>query len=160
MNQTTKDRTLALLREVEGVRRYAYDDATGERVRAPRGNLTIGCGINLERGLDDHEVDLLERHRLEIEWTRFCHEASSVSPPVVCSLLPEDAQVALASMAFSMGADGLMEFRKMLLAVAGKRWDEAARECLDSRWAVQVRARRAHKTADLLRGCGGALRRG
>ena len=154
MDRSTTERALALLRDEEGVRRHAYDDGTGRRVRAPVGHLTIGCGINLDNGLDDYEVDMLERHRLEMEWAQFCREASSVAPPVVCSLLPEDAQVALASMAFNLGADGLMEFDRMLVAVAGKRWDEAARECLDSRWACQVHAQRAHKTADLLRGCG------
>ena len=154
MRRDVSERTLALLRGQEDVRRHAYDDATGRRVHAPEGVLTIGIGINLDIGLDDYEVDMLERHRLEIEWARFCRDASTLNPPVVCSCLPVDAQVALASMAFNLGADGLLEFHKMLLAVGHGLWADAARECLSSKWASQVHAHRAGQVADLLRGCG------
>lgn len=50
----------------------------------------------------------------------------------------------LLNMAFNIGFAGLMQFRKMLGAVAIKNWDYAAKEGLDSTWALQVpnRARR------------------
>ena len=154
MKRDIAERTLALLRGEEDVRRHAYDDSTGKRVHAPVGCLTIGIGINLDIGLDDYEVDVLERHRLEIEWARFCRDASTLASPVVASLLPDDAQVALATMAFNLGADGLLQFHRMLEAVAEGDWRKAAEECLDSKWASQVHAARAGKTAALLRGCG------
>ena len=58
-----------------------YDDATGKRVRAPVGRLTIGVGINLDVGLDEYEVDMLERHRLHVGMVAFEREAAALALP-------------------------------------------------------------------------------
>jgi lysozyme len=44
----------------------------------------------------------------------------------------------LANMAFNAGVDGLLKFRRMLLAVERGHYDQAAREMLQSKWATQV----------------------
>lgn len=155
MRQALVERVLTLLRGDEGVRPHAYDDATGKRVRAPVGRLTIGVGIDLDQGLDAYEIDLLERHRLHREVLALEHKASSLAPrPVTPSLLPDDAQVALACMAFQIGGAGVAEFHRMLSAVAAGRWGQAADEALDSAWARQT-PRRAAEVAALLRRSGG-----
>ena len=41
----------------EGFSYFAYDDETGLRVKAPKGNLTIGHGINLAEGFSVQERD-------------------------------------------------------------------------------------------------------
>jgi len=64
--------------------------------------------------------------------------------------LPEPKARALANMAFNLGLPRLSRFEKMLEAVANGRWDDAAREALDSKWASQVGAR-AERIAEIFR---------
>ena len=53
-------------------------------------------------------------------------------------------------MAFNMGVPTLLEFRRMLGALAEKDWDGAAVEMLDSKWARQVGSR-ANELSELMR---------
>ena len=50
-------------------------------------------------------------------------------------------QRVLINMCFNMGIDRLLGFQRMIVAIIAERWDEAAREMLDSTWAHQVGAR-------------------
>jgi lysozyme len=50
-------------------------------------------------------------------------------------------QLVLMDMAFNMGVPRLRKFTKMWNAVHEKKFDIAAKEMLDSRWAVQVKSR-------------------
>ena len=136
------DEALRRLRGDEGIRRYAYDDATGHEVKAPVGNLTIGCGCNLAVGLDDEEIDWLERHRLNREWRAFSKLATDT--------LPRKAQLALALAVFQLGANALSEFHWMIHCIRERQWAHAADEALDSEWARQT-PHRAREVADLLR---------
>lgn len=52
--------------------------------------------------------------------------------------LSDTRQEALADMCFNLGVQRLSGFRKMLVALRAGQWQEAARECLDSRYARQV----------------------
>ena len=151
MTPATQSEALRILRRDEGVRKHAYDDATGERVRAPLGVLTIGVGINLDEGLDSNEIDWLERNRMERECVAFASRYAHTygERPTV---LPEDAQLALALMAFQLGPARLMGFRKMLHAVAGRNFRRAAAEALDSKWDKQT-AGRAIRVAKLFHKC-------
>ena len=149
LDQAVVDEVLLRLRGDEGVRRYAYDDATGQEVKAPVGKLTIGCGVNLAVGLDDHEIDWLERHRLHTSMLHFMEQASSLGAPVVVRLLPRPAQVALALMVFQLGSEGVGHFHQMLTAIARRDWRRAAAEAKDSRWAAET-PKRAHEVAELL----------
>src|ERR1700761_2588034 len=58
------DAGLARLKLDEGYETYPYDDETGLRVRAPKGNITIGYGTNLDAGLSDEEADILMTLRI------------------------------------------------------------------------------------------------
>lgn len=145
------DEAIGYLRADEGVKRFAYDDATGREVSAPEGTLTIGVGINLKVGLDDYEIDMLTRHRLHSELLTLEHAASTREPAVELVSLPGPVQVALALMAYQLGADRLMEFHRMLDAVAAGDWQRAANEAVHSRWDRQT-PRRAERVASLLRG--------
>lgn len=57
---------------------------------------------------------------------------------------------ALISMAYQIGVSGLLKFRKMIAAIENNDWDSAAREALDSRWAVQT-PERAKRHSEILR---------
>jgi lysozyme len=64
---------------------------------------------------------------------------------------PEDVQRATANMAYQLGVAGLMNFRKMLAALERGDRVEAARQALDSRWAIQT-PNRARRIVALIRG--------
>ena len=64
--------------------------------------------------------------------------------------LPGKVQEVLVNMAFNLGITRLMQFEKMLSAIADQRWDQAADEALDSRWARQV-GNRSIELANVLR---------
>lgn len=131
-----------LLQE-EGVRRLAYNDATGKIVTCrPEGNLSIGVGINLEAGLDAAEIQWLLQHRLTLVQT-----ALAVYPWY--SACDEVRQSVLLDLGFNDGVNGLLHYPHMLGAVARKDWFEAKAELLDSQ-AARALPSRYQPLADLL----------
>jgi len=64
--------------------------------------------------------------------------------------LSQSRQDVLINMAYNLGIDGLMKFRKMWLAIHDKDFDRAAYEMLNSRWAKQV-GNRAIELSDAMR---------
>ena len=64
--------------------------------------------------------------------------------------LDDERQYALIDMVFQLGLSGVKKFKKMLSAMGVGDWKEAARQCLDSKYAQQtpVRARRIAKTIE------------
>jgi len=131
----------ALLRELsrdEGRRAFAYKDTEGI--------LTIGVGHNLEaNGLPDEIIDdLLE------------YDIREIAEPALNRLYPswrylsDKRQRVLLNMAFNLGQDRLMQFRKMWTAIELEDFEDAAREMLDSRWARQVGVR-ADRLSEMMR---------
>lgn len=136
----------ARLKGEEGVRRFAYNDATGARVSClPGGRLTIGIGVNLETGLDDAEITMLTEHRLTVteeqiagfQWYKFTDVTR---------------QSVLLDLAFNLGVTGLLHFPRMLAAVLAKDWGTASEELLDSRAFAQEPHRIAPLATLLLNG--------
>jgi lysozyme len=117
--------TLTRLVLEEGKRVYAYDDATGERVRAPKGKLSIGIGVNLDTGLDEAEILWLLQHRLGLT------EEQLLKFPWYQGLDPQRQSVLL-DVGFNAGVAGLLHFPHMLAAVAIKDWLTASAQLLDS----------------------------
>lgn len=64
--------------------------------------------------------------------------------------LDEVRRAVLTDMAFNLGVAGLMGFKNTLAAVKDKRWDDAAKEMLNSKWASQV-GPRALRLAEMMR---------
>ena len=142
---------IAMLKRHEGAHR---EGGRHTAYRCPAGRLTIGWGHNLEarpvRGLgpgsslSENEADELLRADLaelaalldlRLAWWRGLGPARSA---------------ALLDMAFNLGLSGLLGFRRMLEAARRLRFEEAAAEMLDSRWAGQV-GRRARELAGMMR---------
>jgi lysozyme len=97
------------------------------------GKLTIGYGRNLEdRGITKYEAELLLSHDLaEVEnqlkdklefWNALDHVRQAV----------------LINMAFNIGINGLMKFKKTLAMIGTGDYSDAAIEMMDSKWARQV----------------------
>ena len=130
------------LRRDEGVRYSPYLDSVGVK--------TVGVGHNLEANplnltypLTDDQVNQILADDLvrvfsgldrKIGWWRNLSYAR---------------QRVLANMAFNLGVDGLLEFRRMILAVDRGHYDQAAREMLNSKWAKQV-FNRAIRLAEMM----------
>jgi lysozyme len=121
------------LRRDEGVRLVPYRDQVGK--------LTIGIG----RNLDDVGISLVEAEfllhndiekataqlELHLPWTK---------------TLDEVRRAALVNMDFNMGIGGILQFKNTLAAIQAGRYDDAADQMLESRWAHQV-GPRAHRLA-------------
>lgn len=107
----------------EGIRKFAYDDSTGKQVTCkPLGNLTIGCGLNLEVGFDDEDIEWHLRKSVSkvaaalsgYDWYKKCD-------PVRKSVLLD--------VAFNQGVNGLLHYAHMLSAILKSDWESAAAEC-------------------------------
>ena len=138
----------------EGLRLEVYQDTLGID--------TIGVGRNLEdRGITKEELDVMDFPNIEAVYEHGITEADAAY------LLENDVQIVeeellnahdcvadldsvrqlvLVDMAFNMGVPRLRKFKKMWAAIHEEDFRTAAKEMLDSRWAVQVKLR-SHKLA-------------
>lgn len=133
----------------EGLRLQVYQDTLGID--------TIGIGRNLEdRGITQEELDWMDIPNIKAVYEYGISEADAMylaqndvqiveeelvrAHPCVEEL---DAvrQLVLMDMAFNMGVPRLRKFKKMWNAVHENKFDIAAKEMLDSRWAIQVKSR-------------------
>ena len=65
-------------------------------------------------------------------------------------MLDDERKYALTDMAFNMGVDGLLKFKKMLNYMKNQHFKRAADECLNSQYASQV-GKRALRIAETIR---------
>ena len=133
----------------EGLRLQVYQDTLGID--------TIGVGRNLEdRGITKEELDTMDFPNIEAVYEHGITEADAAyllendvqiveeellkAHPCVADL---DAvrQLVLVDMAFNLGVPRLNKFKKMWAAIYENKFDVAAKEMLDSRWANQVKSR-------------------
>ena len=133
----------------EGLRLQVYQDTLGID--------TIGIGRNLEdRGITDEELDWMDMPSMDAVYEHGISEADAMylaqndvqiveeellrAHPCVEDL---DAvrQLVVMDMAFNMGVPRLRKFKKMWNAIHENKFDVAAKEMLDSRWAIQVKSR-------------------
>ena len=133
----------------EGLRLQVYKDTLGID--------TIGIGRNLEdRGITQEELDWMDIPSMDAVYEYGISEADAMylaqndvqiveeellrAHPCVEDL---DAvrQLVLVDMAFNMGVPRLCKFKKMWAAIHENDFRTAAKEMLDSRWAIQVKSR-------------------
>lgn len=132
----------------EGNVLFVYDDATGKRLKKGMklvGNPTIGRGRNLSsRGISAHESDAM----LDSDISSTRGELAARLPH--WRTYRPAWQDALTNMAFNMGTDGLLGFKKMLACLDAGDGPGAAAEVLDSKAAEQLPERYA-RIADAFR---------
>jgi lysozyme len=133
----------------EGLRLQVYKDTLGID--------TIGIGRNLEdRGISKEELDELDIPTIDHIYEYGITEADAMAlaendvqiveeellraHPCV-DRLDSVRQLILVDMAFNMGVPRLCKFKNMWAAVHENKFDVAAKEMLDSRWANQVKSR-------------------
>lgn len=122
----------------EGFRRFPYLDS--------RKILTVGIGHNLDaNGLSDTVINHIFEEDLDGA-VRGCERA-----------FPDFArfsiqrQLALTSMCFQLGYGGLLGFRKTIALIREGRFDEAAIEAANSKWAKVDSPKRAAKVIKMLK---------
>jgi lysozyme len=123
----------------EGVESHAYKDHLGLT--------TIGVGRCIEEGslgLSDDEIAYL----LANDIAR-CEQEIAERYPWFDDL-DDVRQDAIIDMAFNLGITRLSQFQNMLGALSEGRFDDAAAEALDSKWARQV-GQRAQTVAAMIR---------
>ena len=140
--------------EHEGMVLTVYEDSLGIE--------TIGIGRNLkDRGITKEELDAMDFPSIDAVYEHGITEADAAyllendvqivedellkSHPCVAEL-DSVRQLVLVDMAFNMGVPRLCKFKKMWAGIHENDFRTAAKEMLDSRWAVQVK-RRSHKLA-------------
>ena len=145
----TRTHLIKKLIEHEGLRLEVYQDTLGID--------TIGVGRNLEdRGITKEELDALDFPSIDAVYEHGITEADAAyllendvqivedellkAHPCVAEL-DSVRQLVLVDMAFNMGVPRLCKFKKMWAAIHEDDFRTAAKEMLDSRWAIQVKLR-------------------
>ncbi|KZN64198.1 hypothetical protein N473_15635 [Pseudoalteromonas luteoviolacea CPMOR-1] len=126
------------LKKHEGYRRYPYY-CTG-------GKLTIGYGRNLDsKGVSEEEAEqLLANDIMDAE--------AGVKRRINTSHCNRARLDVLVNMAFNIGLDGLMKFKRMIAAVEVGNFADAAYEMKDSRWYKQVPKRADELIQQMIKG--------
>jgi lysozyme len=135
--------------EHEGLVLTVYQDSLGID--------TIGIGRNLEdRGISKEELDYMDIPSMAVVYEHGITEADArylaendvqiVEEELVRShpcvdRLDSVRQLVLMDMAFNMGVPRLCKFKNMWNAIHNEDFPNAAKEMLDSRWAIQVKSR-------------------
>ena len=113
--------TIRILKMQEGFRGNPYPDAGGQ---------SVGYGTHLPLTAAEGELLLVHRlgsteHGLAARWAPYAEQ-------------PEHIKQALSFMAYQLGIEGELMFRKMFAALERGDRAQAAREVLDSKWAQQT----------------------
>jgi lysozyme len=144
-----RDYLIEKLIAAEGLKLQVYKDTLGID--------TIGIGRNLEdRGITKKELDDLDIPSIDHVYEYGITEADAVylatndvqiveeelvrAHPCV-DRLDSVRQLIVIDMAFNLGVPRLCKFKKMWAAIHEEKFDIAAKEMLDSRWARQVKGR-------------------
>ena len=135
--------------EHEGLVLTVYQDSLGID--------TIGIGRNLEdRGISKEELDYMDIPSMAVVHEHGITEADArylaendvqiveeelVRAHPCVDKLDSVRQLVLMDMAFNMGVPRLCKFKNMWNAIHNEDFPNAAKEMLDSRWAIQVKSR-------------------
>ena len=129
-----------LIKKHEGFRHFVY--------KCPAGRDTIGYGRNVDptggHGISEEEAEMLLRNDIRRikeqlgEALFFFHSLDYVRQSVLISMM------------YNMGFKGLTSFKKMIIAIIEHKYNLAADEMLDSKWAGQV-PNRAKELSEMMR---------
>jgi lysozyme len=99
------------------------------------GYKTIGYGTNLEtRGLTEQEAEMLLLNDLaKID--------SYLEKTGLLNGLNEARQAVLFNMCYQLGINGFSKFKNTIYYIAQGRYEDAAKEMLNSRWSMQTPSR-------------------
>jgi len=132
------DKASLMLSIDEGDRDRPYDDATGEEISAPKGNVTIGVGHNTDANpLSTAVRRLILYEDIEIA-LRSCRQLLGTT----WDGLSEHRRLGILNLMFNLGYSRLSRFPLFLAAVKKGNWSEAEVQLRNSLWAAQVDPRK------------------
>jgi len=131
------DALVSDLKTDEGWRGSAYQDHLGF--------WTIGYGFLIDERRNGTLPEPVAEFWLKFILERNADELVSRIPWIAAQ--PEPVQRALQNMAYQLGVNGLMQFRKTLAALRAGDYTQAVEDALDSRWARQTPNRAARVVA-------------
>lgn len=136
MNDNNEHKLEEWLKHCEGFSSHPYLDTVKK--------VTIGYGRNIDdNGITQAEAEIMLRNDI-------ARCKAELAPYAWYVEQPAGVQMALLNMCFNIGIGGLLGFRKMIMALTVKDYTKAAKEALDSKWALQV-GQRAKDVALMIR---------
>lgn len=114
---------IAWIKKGEGYNPKPYKDTLGI--------LTIGWGTNLEQGLSQKQCEYLMLCEIEICLDELNHYTWY-------TMQSNNRKDALLNMCYNLGMTRLLGFKKMIGYLEKMDFTNAAKEALDSKWALQV----------------------
>jgi GH24 family phage-related lysozyme (muramidase) len=137
MSDSWLDRMRSILEHDEGKRDRPYDDATGQPIEAPKGNVTIGIGRNLDANpLSDSVI----AHMLNEDISVALLGAAAAFGKQFLEF-SEPRQHAIISLIFQLGITKFMDFENTIAAMKAGDWVKAVHHLESSKWHRQVTAR-------------------
>lgn len=124
---------ISRIKEHEGFVNVVYKDSLGFD--------TIGFGTKMP--LTRSEAEMILESRLN----NMVEELKMKEP--FFKLLPDEAKDVISEMAYQMGVNGVLKFKKMWIAMKLGNYKKAATEMLDSTWHTQT-PYRAEKLANIM----------
>lgn len=116
--------TINQIKRHEGLKLHPY--------KCTAGKTTIGYGRNLEdKGITASEAE-------EMLLTDMCEVEERLFGEGLFSGLNDARKAVLINMGYQLGVSGLFKFKKMIAALDRKEYELAAKEMLNSRWAMQT----------------------
>lgn len=137
------DIALPRVKVEEAFRAFAYDDATGLRVRAPKGNLTWLYGCNLDTEGNPELGELVVRWKLDKLHGQLLNYPWYAQADEVRQSVPLD-------IAFNGGLGDILHYPHMIAAYGRKDWPEASAQCTAS--DPRLATRYAHLAQIILTG--------
>jgi lysozyme len=130
-----KDKLIKELIMDEGYKTETYEDHLGFLTLGV-GHLVLSTDVEFKMsvGTPVSEERILECLSDDID--NVCDELDRNMP--WWQNLDDNRQRVLANMCFNLGYPRLSNFKNFLLALKAGKWEEAAEEMLDSKWATQV----------------------
>ena len=119
----------------EGYKRYAYDDATGNRVKAPQGNLTIGIGFNLDCGCPQDLARIIAYYFIDQNDIILSKCISSYNK------LDQIRQIVCGDILFNLGFSRFAKFKDFMGALEELDYSKAAEAMKNSLWHQQLESR-------------------
>ena len=130
--------TINQIKRHEGLRLHPY--------KCTAGKLTIGYGRNLEdKGISASEAE-------EMLLTDMCEVEERLFGEGLFSGLNDARKAVLINMGYQLGVSGLFKFKRMIAALDRKEYELAAKEMLNSRWAMQTPNRAKELSDQMLTG--------
>lgn len=111
----------------EGKIPYAYQDSLGF--------WTIGIGICIDKSKGGY---LSEEEMLYLLQNRLNKIRASLSNYIWFRNLSEVRQEVLIEMAYNLGVNGLLAFKKMISFIEKRDYENAVKEMRSSKWAMQI----------------------